>query len=72
MVELDRFDGLQYVELVEPGTVVAETDALSTSKNRNEIKLAYSSIRYTVFGRAHIVFYWDKTAGRLRSITTGD
>jgi hypothetical protein len=69
---LGEFYGIQYLTRVAPGESVTQTEAIDRPSPATPAKLARTAIRYNVFGKAHVVYFWDSKSRRIREVTTGD
>ena len=67
-VGLGEFEGLQYLTRIQPGATVKAAESLARSSQQ----LKHAAIRYWVFGRSNMVYFWNRKTGKLTSVTTGD
>jgi hypothetical protein len=71
-VALGEFNGLQYLTPLPAGTAVKTAESLAKSARNESQTLRHAGIKYWVFGKAHVVYFWNRRAGTLVSVTTGD
>ncbi len=70
IIRYERMMDYVFILEVKPNTLVKTTTAFDTG--HRDVKLEYSGVELTYFGKASIVYYWDKIAKKFESIQTSD
>jgi hypothetical protein len=74
VLELDTTEtaGIMYLRKIAPGSQIAETDTAEENDRSVPVKLNAPAIGLNCFGKAAVVYYWDKTSKKMASVQTED
>jgi hypothetical protein len=71
-VGLTSVSGAVYLRPVPIGSRVSQTDAIDIKDQRSPVKLSSPGIELTYFGKATVVYYWNRKHKKIEAVQTAD
>lgn len=71
-ISLGEFNGLQFLAVVPPGQSIEEARSFNNERASQKLESSRAAIRYNVFGKTHVTYFWDSQTRSIHSVTTGD
>lgn len=68
--QLGHFDGIQYIGLIQAGSIVSQAGSLPGAKVSKRLKNPAVAITYS--GKGRVVYYWEESEQKVKSIQASD